>query len=79
MKCDVKYFGMVGERVNKTSEEIILEDFISDKNDLKKSFLNHYPELKNISFQVAIDGELMNELPDSTVKLIALLPPFAGG
>ncbi|MCC6252718.1 MAG: MoaD/ThiS family protein [Bacteroidia bacterium] len=79
MICEVKYFGQIAEKLGKDSERIEVDLFIHNKSDLLASFVAQYPELKNNSFQIAVNGELMNHLPETRIHTIALLPPFAGG
>ena len=77
-KMDVKvvYFGMIAERIGK-QEEII---DIDPSESVSAFFRNKYPELMNMSFQVAINQEIKDSIENiEEVKEIALLPPFAGG
>lgn len=79
MKCEIKYFGMISEKLGMDTEWIDFGTEISDKEDLKKSFILLYQELANMSFNIAVDGVMKNSYTDGSPKLIALLPPFAGG
>lgn len=79
MKCEVKYFGMISEKLGLTTEIIEIENVLADSNDLQKSFIQRFPELENMTFQIAVNGKIANELVEEEVKTIALLPPFAGG
>lgn len=79
MKCEVKYFGMISEKLGLTTEMIETEAVLSDVKDLQKSFMQRFPELINMTFQIAVNGHISNELSGKDIKTIALLPPFAGG
>ncbi len=79
MQSSVTYFGMIGEKLKRTSEIIQTDSDLSEPHDLKKSFIDRYPELNAMTFKVAVNGVLTNELPSCDVTTIALLPPFAGG
>lgn len=79
MKCEVKYFGMISEKLGLTTEIIEIENVLADSNDLQKSFIQRFPELENMTFQIAVNGKIANKLVEGEVKTIALLPPFAGG
>lgn len=77
MEVKVKYFGMIAEVIEKE------EEFIAISNDqlpidMKSFFIEKYPELSKMSFQIAIDNELSNQLTGKA-ETIAILPPFAGG
>lgn len=79
MECEVNYFGMISEKLNKTSERITINELSKDGLNLKDVFIQKYPVLKNMTFQIAINGKLSIELPKDQPISIALLPPFAGG
>ena len=79
MKVEVKYFGMIAEKLGKQMEEISLHN---DKKeiDLKVFFQTTYPELKDLTYQIAVDHNFRTVISSQeSVKEIALLPPFAGG
>ena len=77
MHIKIKYFGQIAE-VTKCDEEII-----SISKNLVSELIAYlyikYPELKNKSFKIAQNQELVSENIKLTGKEIALLPPFAGG
>jgi hypothetical protein len=79
MVCEVKYFGMISEKLNRTSDLIHLENDLLFPEDLKRSFVDKFPELSNMTFKVAVDGVITNSVSSNDVQTIALLPPFAGG
>lgn len=79
MKVTVHYYGLLAERLAKTSEEVKIQ-FNTDEFNLRTYFENRNPELEGISYQIAVNQEL-TEIVNSktTIKEISLLPPFAGG
>ena len=78
MSIEVKYFGMIEELVGKSSESIDIKRFLDVNSTSKDIFIQLYPQLKGVSFQIAVDKALNNEVTNES-KEIALLPPFAGG
>lgn len=79
MKVKVQYYGMISERMKKDSEEMNL-DVKGDSLNLKAFMESKYPELKRMTYQIAVDQELKETIDShDEVKEIALLPPFAGG
>lgn len=79
MNCEIRFFGMIAEKLNLQKEEINLDTDIFDKLDIKKSIIRKYPALEEMTFSIAVDGVLTNSIRDKEVKTIAILPPFAGG
>ena len=76
MNVKVLYFGMIAERIGKHEEMVELVQ----TNSLRAYFCELYPQLEEMSFQVAINQEIKDSINKSEeVKEIALLPPFAGG
>ena len=76
-KITVRAFGMIAEKIG--SGEIQLSG-ISTIEDLRKSLVDQFPELKNMKFSIAINKQLASgnaSIPDGSE--IALLPPFSGG
>ena len=79
MKITVHYYGMIADKLSKSSEEIQF-NFDGDSLNLKTYFENKYPLLKDMSYQTAVNQELTQTLKAGIeIKEIALLPPFAGG
>ncbi len=78
MSIEVKYFGMIEELVGKSSESIDKTRFLNASSTSKDIFIELYPQLMGISFQIAVDKALNREVTNES-KEIALLPPFAGG
>lgn len=80
MIIHVNYFGMIAEAIGKNSETLQVEFNQMNVSDLTTFFIQHYPDLKNKSFKIAINQQIVTE--DTKVNEndeIALLPPFAGG
>jgi len=77
MKNKVLLFGILEDIVG-SKEIIISESNSSDK--LLKNLKEQYPKLKNKTFQIAVNQQIINT--NTTLNdgdEIALLPPFAGG
>ncbi|WP_347069951.1 MoaD/ThiS family protein [Flavobacterium sp. WV_118_3] len=73
----IRIFGKLNDIVNKP----FAVDYPVSLGTFKTILHQHFPELRSISFQIAIDQQ-MNE--NETLLLtedseIALLPPFSGG
>lgn len=79
MECEVRYYGMLGEKLGISGEKILIESDLIRPDNLEISFIHRFPLLKLMTFKVAVDGVITNEIKGSEVKTIALLPPFAGG
>jgi molybdopterin synthase sulfur carrier subunit len=78
MKINVKYFGIIAEKIGLYSEEIEMD--VSKKIDLRAFFNLKHPEIKEITYKIAINQEITDflELTKNQIE-VALLPPFAGG
>ena len=77
MSIKILAFGIISEVIG--VDEIILENLI-DSEALKTHLLKTYPQLRNYTFQIAINQNIL----DGKQKLhendtVALMPPFAGG
>lgn len=79
MKLEIKYFGMIAEKLGRENEIIDLEQTDLNTNDLKSWFIERFPVLKNMSFVVAVNEAITNKFPEGEIKTMAILPPFAGG
>lgn len=78
MEIHTIYFGLIAERLNKTSETLSISE--EDKLDLSHFFEKTYPVLKDIKYSIAINQTIANSITEKAEKAeIALLPPFAGG
>jgi len=79
MKLDILYFGLVAEAIKCVQEEFVLESKITVKQ-LKDLLINKYAELGKLSYQIAVNQQLVNPQTVITEDCeIAILPPFAGG
>jgi molybdopterin synthase sulfur carrier subunit len=79
MTTNVQYYGMISEKLQCSSEEMEL-DMSNGEIDLRSMFEEKYPALKEMSYQIAVNQELTETVDSATtVREIALLPPFAGG
>ena len=79
MILTLKYFGMIAETLNKSSEEM---QFTAPLRvaDLKKMKESECPALAKTDYRIAVNQVLV----DTTFEIngpgeIAFLPPFAGG
>jgi molybdopterin converting factor small subunit len=79
MTTTVNYYGMLAEKLNISSETITIQ-VNQEKFNLRNFFEDLHPELKSMSYQVAVNQEITNTIePTQSIQEIALLPPFAGG
>jgi molybdopterin converting factor small subunit len=79
MENEIQFYGMIAERLG-ISKASILIDFNGEDINVRNLIISRYPELKSMTFQIAINNELKENLSsEDTGKLIAILPPFAGG
>lgn len=72
----VLYFGAAQELTGKSSEELIAGDTAS----LRRVIIEKYPSMRNLSFRIALNRNLLRE--ESLLREndeIAILPPFQGG
>lgn len=77
MELKFIYFGMIAEMLGKTDEIIVVNE---ECKNLRTFILQHYPELNKMSFSLAINQEIRDEIKEGEkISEIALLPPFAGG
>lgn len=76
-EVNVLTFGAVADIVGKSN--LNLSD-VSTTDELKEKLENDYPALKNISYAIAVNKQMVTAStaigPNATV---ALLPPFSGG
>jgi sulfur-carrier protein len=81
MKFIVKYYGLIADITNKSEEEFLIKDAPLALTSIKDYILTSYPELKNTTFQIAVNHEIIRD--DSKIITIndeiGFLPPFAGG
>ena len=77
MKINVLFFGVLSEITGKKSLSF---DDISDTTELNNKLTDKFPEIKSITYRLAINQEII----DTNTKLndgdeVAFMPPFAGG
>jgi molybdopterin synthase sulfur carrier subunit len=78
MTVEVKYFGMIAEKTDCTSENVSIQ--IKGDINLRTFFESKYPALKSSEYKIAVNHEFTDVINESMdVFEIALLPPFAGG
>lgn len=78
MNIHVKYFGMIAEAIQCTSEQITLNQPLPV--NLKIFFENKYPQLKAMDYKIAINQQIKHTITQQLQSVeVALLPPFAGG
>jgi sulfur-carrier protein len=73
----LKAFGMLAEKMGADSLEV---ENPGSSEVLKQQLLTQFPELKGMTFRMALDRKLLQADTDiSQGQEIALLPPFSGG
>jgi molybdopterin converting factor small subunit len=78
MTVDVKYFGMIAEKISRSEESLNIP--ISNGFNLRTFFESKYPVLKQSEYKIAVNHQFTDVVNESTeIFEIALLPPFAGG
>jgi molybdopterin synthase sulfur carrier subunit len=81
MSLNIKYFGRIVEVTGLSEEQMDLNDKM-DLKEFKEILQLRYPNLKDESYQIAVNQELRTEtfiINPPEVDEIAILPPFAGG
>ena len=78
MKANIKYFGMIAEKIGKSEESVDLDE--KNQSDLRNYFVQKHPFLNDMDYQIAVNQTLTEVIDTNTEFVeIALLPPFAGG
>lgn len=73
----ILYFGQIAEAVGKSEELVDAKVFDAG---VRAYFETKYPVLVSLSYRIAIDREIREELlAGEQPNEISLLPPFAGG
>ncbi|MFQ3576100.1 MAG: MoaD/ThiS family protein [Cytophagales bacterium] len=73
----IKLFGMLVEELE--TDSILLDDCLNTV-ELKNKLLTAYPNLKNLSFKIAVNQKISEESTElKESDEIVLLPPFSGG
>jgi molybdopterin converting factor small subunit len=76
-RIHLKAFGMLAEKMGTDSLEI---ENPGSSEILKQQLLAQFPELKGMTFRMALDRKLLQTDTDiSQGQEIALLPPYSGG
>ena len=76
-RIHLKAFGMLAEKMGTDSLEI---ENPGSSEVLKQQLVAQFPELKGMTFRMAVDRKLLQADTDiSQGQEIALLPPFSGG
>lgn len=79
MENEVEFYGMIAEKIGVSKSSILLDLKDEDLN-LRDMIMSVYPELTAMTFQIAVNNELKESISkDDIGKIIAILPPFAGG
>ncbi|GAB4243216.1 MAG: hypothetical protein Tsb0034_21010 [Ekhidna sp.] len=78
MAVTVKYFGAIAEETGITQENLDVKE-VEDVDALRSYCLSKYGNLKELTFQVAVNQSIKSSGPLSDGDEVALLPPFAGG
>ena len=77
MEIKILFFGELATIVD--AKEILVQN-MKDTVSLNEHILAKYPSLKNKTYRIALNRELVSERRDlKDGDEIALLPPFAGG
>ena len=77
MELHITYFGLLTEITSCTTEKIIFKG--KTASDLIAQLYLKYPLLKNSSFKIAQNLEIINNDETIISSSIVLLPPFSGG
>lgn len=79
MENEVEFYGMIAEKVGVTKTSILI-DVEEEEINVRDMIMSLYPELTNMTFQIAVNAELRESVGKNDLgKTIAILPPFAGG
>ena len=80
MLITIKYFGMLVEITNTTQESYQYDLEGISINDIELSILSKYPNLKNTTYNIAVNQQIATKnQPVKNGDELAFLPPFAGG
>lgn len=74
MKIRLKYFGVLAEKMNCSSNTVELSD-----GTLLSNFLNDKKKSLDVKFKVAVNHKFVEEKILEENDEIAFLPPFSGG
>lgn len=76
MRVRVLFFGPIVDLLEKNED--IFENQ-TDLSSLKETVFKKFPQLKNLTFRIAVNQELKENAALKDGDEIALLPPFSGG
>lgn len=81
MKLSFRYYGLITDITSKNTEDFVVNDNYITVSSIKNHIENIYPELKKVSFQIAVNNQILtaDKILENNEGEIALLPPFAGG
>lgn len=74
MKVRLKYFGVLAEKMNRSSSILDIEE-----GTLLSEFLNKWENSFDVKFKVAVNHKFVSEKILMENDEIAFLPPFSGG
>ena len=77
MKMKVLLFGQLADI---TGTRILEVENINDTDDLRQYLKEHYPDLTNNKFAIAVNKSIVREKTIlNHTSTVALMPPFSGG
>ena len=77
MEIKIRYFGQLTEIVGKNEENLSTDS--KTFADLKEYLIKIYTDLKNYTFQIAQNNEIIGEKEIINNSQIDIFPPFSGG
>ena len=77
MKIELTYYGRLAELTGVATETLDLDAATS--TDLRRAVLEKHPALKNSTFQLAANNEILATDQRLTTARVDLFPPFSGG
>jgi hypothetical protein len=79
MENEVQFYGMISEKLGISKTSIVI-DFKGEDVNVRDLIIDSYPLLKSMTFQIAINNVIKENISSAEVGgIIAILPPFAGG
>jgi molybdopterin converting factor small subunit len=76
---NIRYFGMIAEATGKNQEKWPLKDAGHDVKRLNEEIRRKYPQLAELSYQIAVNQRIQMDGTLDANDEIAILPPFSGG
>lgn len=74
---NIRYFGMIAEATGKNQEKWSLKDAGQDIQWLNAEIRKKYPQLTELSYQIAVNQKIQSEGTLDAHDEIAILPPSA--